>query len=82
MSFKQNSIPYVMDVVTSFGGGVIELGKEKKTIPGKDKWETLDYILLMPLVGVNHRQPILHVLKIMVHCHSIDKVLIHLQLVT
>ena len=27
----------------------------------------------MPLVGVNHRQPILHMSKIMVHCYSIDE---------
>ena len=27
----------------------------------------------MPLVGVNHRQPILHMSKIMVHCYSKDE---------
>ena len=32
--------------------------------------ETLDVIPLMSLVGVNHRQPILHMSKIMVHCYS------------
>ena len=27
----------------------------------------------MPLVGVNHRKPILHMSKIMVHCYSTDE---------
>ena len=44
------------------------MGKIKN--PGKDKWETLDVISLMPLVGVYHRQPILNMYKIMVHCYS------------
>ena len=35
--------------------------------------EALDVIPLMPLVGVNHRQPILHMSEIMVHCYSINK---------
>ena len=47
--------------------------KINKKVPGKDKWETLNVIPLMPLVGVNHCQPILHMSKIMVHCYSIDE---------
>ena len=27
----------------------------------------------MPIVGVNHRQPILHTSKIMVHCYTTDE---------
>ena len=27
----------------------------------------------MPLVGLNHRQPILHMSNLMVHCYSIDE---------
>ena len=50
---------------------MIELFKIYIYIPGKDKWETLDVIPLMPLVGVNHYQPILHMSKKMVHCYSI-----------
>ena len=46
---------------------------EKKKVPGKDKRETLSFIPLIPLVGVNHLQPILHISKIMVHCYSTDK---------
>ena len=48
--------------------GGVELEKE-----GKDKWETLNFISLMPLLGVNHRQPILHKSKLMVHCYSTDE---------
>ena len=47
--------------------------EKNKKLPGKDKWETLDVILLMPLVGVNNCQPILHMSKIMVHCYSTDE---------
>ena len=46
---------------------------EKKKVPGKDKRETLSFIPLIPLVGVNHIQPILHISKIMVHCYSTDE---------
>ena len=38
----------------------------------KNVWEKLDVIPLMPLVGVNHCPPILHMSKIMVHIYSID----------
>ena len=44
-----------------------------KKNPGKDKWETLDVIPLMPLVGLNHRQPTFCMSKIMVHCYSTDE---------
>ena len=47
--------------------------KEKKNITVKDKWKTLGVIKLMTLVGVNHRQPILHISKRMVHCYSTDE---------
>ena len=50
---------------------MIELEKENKKVPGKDKWETLDFIPLMPLVGVNHCQPILNTSKRMVRCYYI-----------
>ena len=52
---------------------MLELEKENKKVPGKYKWETLDFIPLMPLVGVNHCQPILHIYKRMVHFYSIDE---------
>ena len=53
-----------------------------KKNPGKDKRETLDVISLMPLVGVNHSQPILHMYKIMVHCYSTDENINQFELVT
>ena len=52
---------------------MIELGKEKKKVPGKDKWETPATIPLIPLVGLNHRQDILHMPRIMVHYYSTDE---------
>ena len=38
-----------------------------------DKWEKLDVITLIPLVGLNHRQPILHMSKIMAHFYYTDE---------
>ena len=49
------------------------IGKIKYEFLGKYKWETLDVIPLMPLLGANYRQPILHMSKIMVHCYSADE---------
>ena len=53
-------------------GKLIELEKEKKILPGKDKRETLAFIPLMPLVGANHCQHILHTSKIIFHCYCTD----------
>ena len=73
MNFKDRVMQYVIDIVTSCGGEMIELEKENIKVPGKDKWEKLSIIPLMPLVGLNHRQPILHMSKIMVHCYTTDE---------
>ena len=75
MNFKQNVIQYVVGIATSCWGEMIKLEKWNKIIPGKDKWETLDAIPLMPFVGVNHRQPILHISKIIVRWYSIDEII-------
>ena len=53
-------------------GGNDIIGEKNKN-PVKDKWETLNFIPLMPLVGVNYRQPILHMSTIMVHCYYTDE---------
>ena len=53
------------------GGETIELEKENQKVLGKDRWETLDVIQLLPLVGLNNRQPILNMSKRMVHCYYI-----------
>ena len=73
MNFKQNFIQYVIDIVTLCVEKMIEFDKENKTIPGKDKWETLNVIPLMPLLEVNHRKSILHMSKIMVYYYSTDE---------
>ena len=67
MNFKQNFIQYVIDIVTSSGGKIIEL-ENKIKVPGKDKLGTLPVIPFMPLVGVDNRQPILNMSKRMVYC--------------
>ena len=80
VNFKQNFIQYVKDIVTSCGGEIIELEKEKRKIPGKDKWETFDVIPLIPSVGVNHCQHKLHMSKRIVHCYSIDESIIQFSI--
>ena len=39
-------------------------------IESKYRWETFDVIPLLPLVWINHRRPILHKSKRMVHLYS------------
>ena len=51
---------------------MIELAKEKKKSE-KDKWELPVVIPLIPIVGVNHRLPILHLYKIIIHIYSTEK---------
>ena len=41
--------------------------------PGEDEWEARSVIPLMPLVEVNHCQPILHMSKIIFHCYYTDE---------
>ena len=48
---------------------MIESEKQNEKVPGKDKWETIDVITLMPLAEVNNSQPILNTYKRMVHCY-------------
>ena len=52
---------------------MIESEKEKKTIPAKYKWEIPAVIPLMPIVGVNHCLPILHLSPKMVHIYTAGK---------
>ena len=47
--------------------------KETKKNPARDEWEISAVIPLMPIVGVNHRLPILHMSKIMVHIYTKEK---------
>ena len=73
MNLFKNSMQYVIDIVT-LCRGEIEFEKEKKKNPGNDKWELLDVIPLMPLLGVTNHQPILHMSKIIVHYYSTDEI--------
>ena len=52
---------------------MIELEKEKKKITSKYRWETIDAIPLLPLIGVKHRQPIVHMYKRLVYLYTTDK---------
>ena len=48
--------------------------------PSKYKWEYCGVIPLFSLLGVNHRQPLLHMTNKFVHINSTENVLIHFQL--
>ena len=50
---------------------MIESAKEK--IPSKHKWELSAVIPLIPIVGVNHRLPILHISNRMIYIYSTEK---------
>ena len=69
MNSKQKFIQYVIDIVNSCGEKMTELENKIKVY----KQETLDVITLIPLLGANHRQPILHMYKKIVQCYSIDE---------
>ena len=45
----------------------------QKKIQAKYKWELPAIITLMPIVGVKHCPPILHMYKRMVHIYTTDK---------
>ena len=52
---------------------MIKTEKENRKIETKYRWETLDVIPLLPFVGINNCQHILHTFKIMVHLYSTDE---------
>ena len=52
---------------------IIELAKENKKFQKKINWELPAFITIMQIVGVNHRLPILHLSKRMVHIYSTEK---------
>ena len=73
MDFKHHIILYVKDIVTFCGKKWLNWNNKRRKKQGKDKWERLAVIPLIPLLGVNHRQPILHISKRLVHYYSTDE---------
>ena len=69
MNFKHHVMQYVIGIVTSCGEKLYNRMNKIK-VPVKDKWETPVIIPLMPIVRLNHRQPILYMSKILVHCYT------------
>ena len=59
--------------IVASGGKNDIIVKIKIKVPGKDEWEKLSIIILMPIVGWNNFQPILHLSKRMVHCYLADE---------
>ena len=60
---------YVIGIISSCGKKKIKF-KNKRKIPKKDKWEYCDFIILIPLLGLYHRQPLLHMSKIFVYINT------------
>ena len=54
------------------GGGGDKIKKNEK-IENKYRWETIDVIPLLPLIGLNYHQPIIHMSKIMVYIYTTDE---------
>ena len=69
MNFKHNVIQSGIDIVTLCGGKWYNWRKK----PAKYKWEIPAVIPLIPIVGVNHCLPILHLSKRMVHIYTTGK---------
>ena len=61
-------------------GGNYRIGRIKSKNPVKDEWEIPAIIPLMPIVGVNHCYPILHMFKIMVHFYTADETINHFSI--
>ena len=70
----------VIGTITSCGKRLTELEKINK-IETKYGWETIYVIPLFALVGVNHRQPIMQMSKIIVYIYTTDEKSINLRLV-
>ena len=70
INVKHHLIQSVIDIFTLCGKND-RIGKRKNL--AKYKWEIPSVITLMPIVGVNHRLPILHLFKRMVHIYTTDK---------
>ena len=73
MHFKLHVIQYVIYIVTLCEEQIIESEKDNNKVTEKDKWVLPAIIPLIPIVGVNHRLPILHMSKIMVHSYTTGK---------
>ena len=70
MNLKYHVIYSVTNIFPLYGGKHSRIGKKN---PAKDKWEVPTVIPLIPIVGVYHRLPKLHMSKRMVHIYTTDK---------
>ena len=73
MNIKHHVIQYVINIVTFCGEKMTELEKVNTKIPAKDKWYITAVIPIMPILVFNHRLPILHLSKRMVHIYTTGK---------
>ena len=71
VNFQKKVIHYVICTVTSCSKKE-RIGKKIKK-ETKYIWETLHVIPLLPLIGANHRQPLLYTSKRMVHLYSTNE---------
>ena len=72
MNYPITVVNYVIGNISLCEQNMTECGKRKK-IPTKNKWEYCDIILLLPLLGVNHRQPLLHIPPKNVHINGTEE---------
>ena len=79
MNFQRKFIHYFIGTITSCGGRCI-IGKGKYKKETKYIWGTLDVIPLLPLVGVNCHQFILHMSQRMVYLYATDEQINNFQI--
>ena len=71
----------MIGTISSCGENMIESEKQNKKIQSKYIWEKIDVIPLLPLLGVNHRQPLIRIPKRRFIFIQLRNKLINLQLV-
>ena len=52
-----------------------ELEKQNRKTPTKYRWGKIDVIPLLPLLGVNHRQTLMHMSKRLVYIYTTEKLI-------
>ena len=69
MNLPRKVVNYAIGTIISCGEKMIELGEKTS----KDRWEKIDVISLLQLLGVNNCQPLLHMSKIQVYLYTTYK---------
>ena len=64
INFPLKVIQSIIISVNAHKQKMIETGNKNEKIKNKDKWNDCHHFLIFPLLGANHRLPLLHMDKI------------------